>query len=302
MQTGENVIDIQHFTKDYGMGKGVFNVTLSIKRGEVYGYLGPNGAGKSTTMRHLMGFSKPQSGIVCIENMRCWSEQKKIRKKVGYLSGEIAFPDDMTGISYLRLIAKMRGTRDFSYAEKLLKRFELNPDMNIKKMSKGMKQKIGIVSAFMHNPEILLLDEPTSGLDPLMQNIFIEMIREEKKKGKTILLSSHIFDEVEKTCDKVGMIRNGKLIQEITVDEMRRSGLKTYKVEFSEPSGLEYAKQLYPDAEFKEQPDQMIVSIADKEINRLISVLSRCNIRFLKEEKHTLEEYFMKFYGGKENV
>lgn len=302
MKTGEHVIDIKHFTKDYGMGKGVFNVTLSIKRGEVYGYLGPNGAGKSTTMRHLMGFSKPQSGTVCIENMRCWSEQKKIQKKVGYLPGEIAFPDDMTGISYLRLIAKMRGTRNFSYAEKLLKQFELNPDMKIKKMSKGMKQKIGIVSAFMHDPEILLLDEPTSGLDPLMQNIFIEMIREEKKKGKTILLSSHIFDEVEKTCDKVGMIRNGKLIQEITVDEMRHSQLKTYKVEFSEPSGLEYAKQLYPDAEFKEQPDQMIVSISDREINRLISVLSRCKIRFLKEEKHTLEEYFMKFYGGNENV
>lgn len=301
MKTGEYVIDIQNFTKDYGMGKGVFHVTLSIRHGEVYGYLGPNGAGKSTTMRHLMGFSKPQAGSVCIEGMDCWSGQKEIQRRVGYLPGEISFPDDMTGISYLRLIAKMRDTRDFSYAESLLKRFEMNPDIKIKRMSKGMKQKIGIVSAFMHNPKILLLDEPTSGLDPLMQNVFIELIREEKEKGKTILLSSHIFDEVEKTCDKVCMIRNGKLIQEITVDEMRYSGSKTYKVEFSDSSGLGYARQAYPDAEFRERPDQMIVSVADREIKRLISVLSQCRIRFLKEEKHTLEEYFMKFYGGNED-
>lgn len=302
MKTEKYAINIQHFTKDYGMGKGVFDVTLSIRQGEVYGYLGSNGAGKSTTMRHLMGFSRPQSGTVCIEGMRCWGEQKKIQKRVGYLPGEISFPDDMTGIAYLRLIAKMRGTHDFSYAESLLKQFEINPDMNIKKMSKGMKQKIGIVSAFMHNPEILLLDEPTSGLDPLMQNVFIELIDEEKKKGKTILMSSHIFDEVEKVCDRVGMIRNGKLIQEITVDEMRHSQLKTYKVEFSNSAGLQYVRQIYPNAEFKEQLDQMIVSIADTDINRFISVLSRCNIRFLKEEKHTLEEYFMKFYGGDKNV
>ena len=301
MSAGEYAVDIRHLTKDYGMGRGVFNVTLSIRHGEAYGYLGPNGAGKSTTMRHLMGFARPQTGTVCMEGMNCWNEQKRIQKKTGYLPGEISFPDDMTGTSYLKLIAKMRGIRDFSYAESLLKRFEINSDIRLKKMSKGMKQKIGIVAAFMHDPEILLLDEPTSGLDPLMQNAFIELLREEKKKGKTILLSSHIFDEVEKTCDRIGMIRSGKLIQEITVAEMRRLGVKTYKVGFSDFSGFEYVKQIYPDAEFKERPYQMTVSVADMEINRMISVLSRCNIRFLKEEKHTLEEYFMKFYGGGEN-
>lgn len=249
-------------------------------------------------MRHLKGFSRPQAGVVRIEDMECWSEQKKIQRKAGYLPGEISFPDDMTGTAYLRLIAKMRGTRDFSYAESLLKRFEINPGIRIKKMSKGMKQKIGIVSAFMHNPEILLLDEPTSGLDPLMQNVFIELVREEKEKGKTILLSSHIFDKVEKTCDRAGMIRDGKLIQEITAEELRCTGLKTYKVGFSDSSGFRYAKQSYPDAVFKEEPKQMIVSIADSEVNRLVFVLSQCNILFLREEKHTLEEFFMKFYGG----
>lgn len=298
MDERDCAIDIQHFTKDYGMGKGVFDVTLSVKRGEVYGYLGPNGAGKSTTMRHLMGFSKPQSGTVCIKGMKCWNEQKRIQKKVGYLPGEISFPDDMTGIAYLRLIAKMRGMQDFFAAESLLKRFEINPGTRFKKMSKGMKQKIGIVSAFMHDPEILLLDEPTSGLDPLMQNVFVELIREEKQKGKTILLSSHIFDEVDKICDRAGMIRNGKLILEILLDEMRHLGLKTYRIEFSDASGFAYARQSYPEAEFKEHPAQMCISIYDSEINHLVYVLSQCKIRFLREEKHTLEEYFMKFYRG----
>lgn len=296
-----NTIDIQHLTKDYGQGKGVFDITLAIKKGEVYGYLGPNGAGKSTTMRHLMGFSKPQSGIVCIEGMECWSEQKKIQQKVGYLPGEISFPDDMTGIAYLKLIAKMRKMKDFSYAESLLNFFEINPNADIKRMSKGMKQKIGIVSAFMHDPDILLLDEPTSGLDPLMQNRFIELVEQAKSKGKTIILSSHIFDEVERTCDRIGMIRKGKLIQEVTIDELRHSQFKTYKIEFSDTSSLELAREVYPNAEYRKKQNQIVVSINDNEINHLISLLSKCNVNFLKEEKHTLEEYFMKFYGGNEN-
>ncbi len=294
-------IDIQHLTKDYGQGKGVFDVTLAIDKGEVYGYLGPNGSGKSTTMRHLMGFSKPQKGTAQIEGMDCWRKQKKIQQHIGYLPGEISFPDDMTGLAYLKLIAHMRKMQDFSYAEKLLTFFEINPDTSMKRMSKGMKQKIGIVAAFMHNPDILLLDEPTSGLDPLMQNRFVELVEEEKTKGKTIILSSHIFDEVEKTCNRIGMIRNGKLIQEVTVDELRYSKFKTYKIELTDAASLALLKQEYPQAEYKEKEKQVIISINDDEINRLISVLARCRVNFLKEEKHTLEEYFMKFYGGNEN-
>lgn len=164
-----------------------------------------------------------------------------------------------------------------------------------------MKPKIGIVAAFMHDPDILLLDEPTSGLDPLMQNRFIELVAQEKSKGKTVILSSHIFDEVEKICDRIGMIRNGKLIQEVTVDELRNSQFKTYRVELSDAESALFVKKAYPDAEYKEKQNQMIVSINDSEINRLISVLSKCRVNFLKEEKHTLEEYFMKFYGGNEN-
>ncbi len=293
-----SAIGIKDLTKDYGGGKGIFDVTLSIERGEAYGYLGPNGAGKSTTMRHLMGFIRAQRGEARIEGMDCWTEQKKIQPSVGYLPGEICFPDDMTGLSYLKLIAAMRHMDDFSYAEKLLELFEMDPGIRISRMSKGMKQKIGIVAAFMHEPDILLLDEPTSGLDPLMQKRFIELIRQEKEKGRTILLSSHIFDEVEKTCDRVGMIRAGRLIRQITVDEMRRSQLKTYDIGFSTSADLERAMRYYPDAECSAQEKMMTVSIADEKINDLIRVLSGCGVKSFREEKHTLEEYFMRFYGG----
>ena len=297
-----SIISINNLTKDYGNGKGIFDVSINIKKGEVYGYLGPNGAGKSTTMRHLMGFIKAEKGSVTIDNLDCWKEQKKIQANLGYLPGEIAFPDDMKGLEYLHLIAKMRKMKDFSYAEKLLNLFEINPNSQIKRMSKGMKQKIAIVAAFMHNPDIILLDEPTSGLDPLMQNIFIELIKEEKSKGKTIILSSHIFEEVQKVCDRVGIIKNGKLIKEISIDELKYSQFKTYEIEFKTPEDLDKMKIKYPNATYKIEENQMVISINDEEINKLISDLSLCKVRFLKEQKHTLEEYFMKFYGGSDNV
>lgn len=218
-----DVIKISHLTKDYGDSKGVFDVSVTIKQGEVYGYLGPNGAGKSTTMRHLMGFSKPQKGTVTIFGMDAWTQQKEIQKRVGYLPGEIALPNDMTGLSYLKMIAKMRSMKDFSYATELLDYFEINPKAGIKRMSKGMNQKIAIVAAFMHKPDLLLLDEPTSGLDPLMQKKFIDLVERANKAGATVIMSSHIFEEVGKTCDRIGMIRQGKLIKELPVDELRHA-------------------------------------------------------------------------------
>ena len=296
-----SIIDINHLTKDYGNRKGVFDVSIQIEAGEVYGYLGPNGAGKSTTMRHLMGFCKPQSGTVHILGMNCWSEQKKIQKKLGYLPGEIALPDDMTGWAYLKLIGKMRGMKSLSYAHELLDFFEINPDTGIKRMSKGMKQKIAIVSAFMHDPEVLLLDEPTSGLDPLMQNRFITLVEEAKNKGKTVLLSSHIFEEVEKTCDRVGMIRNGKLIKEFTDEELQHSKIQTFQLTFEKSDDLQRIKSVYPDSNYDEESNQLVVSINDSQINDFISQLASCKLCSLKERKHTSEDYFMQFYGGGED-
>ena len=206
-----NTIEIDRLTKDYGRGRGVFDLTFSVAQGEAFGFLGPNGAGKTTTIRHLMGFSRPQSGSCRIGGLDCLTQSPRIQKDLGYIPGEIALPDEMTGLEFLRFLARYRGVSDFSRAEALMARFELDPRGRIRRMSKGMKQKVGIVCAFMHDPAVLVLDEPTSGLDPLMQNRFIELVLEEKARGKTILLSSHMFEEVERTCDRVGILRQGKL-------------------------------------------------------------------------------------------
>lgn len=295
-----NEIDIRNLTRDYGNGKGVFDICLTVGRGEAFGYLGPNGAGKTTTMRHLMGFIRPRYGSARVQGMDCWKNRSRIQKKIGYLPGEICFPGDMTGISYLKLIAAMRKMKDFSAAEKLIDYFELDPKGKIRSMSKGMKQKTALVAAFMHDPEILLLDEPSSGLDPLMQGKLIELIENEKKRGKTILLSSHIFEEVEKTCDRIGMIKSGRIIRQITADELRVSQMKTYVVIMADDEGCAEILRMYPDAVRGKEQRELKVSVTDGCINELLALLSAHRVLSLTEEKHTLEEYFMKFYGGDE--
>ena len=206
------MMEVSHLTRDYGQGKGIFDLSFSIAPGEVFGFLGPNGAGKTTTIRHLMGFLRPRGGSCTINGMDCWKDATRIQKNLGYIPGEIAFFGDMDGWAYLSFLQKYRGMSGGNRMMELIARFEVNPKGKIKKMSKGMKQKIGIVDAFMHDPAILILDEPTSGLDPLMQGRFVELIQEEKAAGKTILMSSHMFEEVERTCDRIGIIRSGKLV------------------------------------------------------------------------------------------
>lgn len=206
------MMEVSHLTRDYGQGKGIFDLSFSIAPGEVFGFLGPNGAGKTTTIRHLMGFLRPREGSCTINGMDCWKDAARIQKNLGYIPGEIAFFGDMDGWAYLSFLQKYRGMSGGNRMMELIARFEVNPRGKIKKMSKGMKQKIGIVAAFMHDPAILILDEPTSGLDPLMQGRFVELIQEEKAAGKTILMSSHMFEEVERTCDRIGIIRSGKLV------------------------------------------------------------------------------------------
>jgi ABC-2 type transport system ATP-binding protein len=206
-----SIIKITNLTKDYGDHKGIFDVSFEIKEGEVFGFLGPNGAGKTTTIRHIMGFIKQDSGECYINDLNCFNDASIIQKKTGYIPGEMALMGSMTGIQFIKFMADYRGLKDLTKAHELIKKFDLDPHGNIKKMSKGTKQKIGIVVALMHDPEIIILDEPTSGLDPLMQNKFVEVIQEEKIKGKTILMSSHTFEEVEKTFDRVAIIKNGQI-------------------------------------------------------------------------------------------
>ncbi len=296
-----DIITIKNLTKDYGNHKGVFDISITIKKGEVYGYLGPNGAGKSTTMRHLMGFSKSDRGEIYINGLNAWTEQEKIKQDIGYLPGEISLPTDMTGREYLLLIAQMRKMDSLDRMEELLKYFEITGETKIKSMSKGMKQKIAIISTFMHKPSVYLLDEPTSGLDPLMQEKFINLMLEEKEKGSTILLSSHIFEEVSKVCDRIGTLKNGELINEILIGEIKHNNKKTYKIEFESKEDLDcFLKRtkFKDNIKTREKQLQICIDIDDNKINELIRELAKRRIVFISEQKRSLENHFMQYYGG----
>lgn len=217
----DSVIEIRGATKDYGRGRGVFDLSLEVGQGEVVGFLGANGAGKSVTMRMLMGFVRPQRGSVCIFGRDCFSDRAEIQKAVGYLPGELAFPGDMTASALLRFVAAMTGLKEGNHrcgcarGDELADYFELDASGPLRSMSKGTRQKVGIVAAFMRRPQLLLLDEPTSGLDLLMQRRFVELVRAEKRRGSTILLSSHLLGEVEGTCDRAVFIRNGRVVHQV---------------------------------------------------------------------------------------
>ena len=191
-----------------------------------------------------MGFIHPSSGECFINGLDCRTQADIIQKSLGYLPGEIAFMDDMGGLEFIKFIAEMKGIKDFHLAEELIDMFKLDSSGKIKKMSKGMKQKIGIVCAFMHNPDILILDEPTSGLDPLMQNKFLELILSEKEKGKTIFMSSHNFEEIERTCDRTAIIREGCLVAIEDMKILSQTKQKSYIITFvTEEMALRFTKE-----------------------------------------------------------
>ena len=294
-----NVIEIRQLTKDYGNNRGIFDVSLSVKKGEVFGFLGPNGAGKSTTIRHLMGFIQADQGSCQINGLDCLRDHARIQQALGYRPGEIAFMDDMTGLEFIKFMAKMKGMTDLTKAYELMERFELNPQGKIKKMSKGMKQKIGIICAFMHDPELLILDEPSSGLDPLMQNRFIELVLEEKQRGKTIFMSSHIFEEIERTCDRTAMIKDGRLISIEELQTLKASKHKTYQITFATQ---ELVEQFMDEGfECKQVESNVIKVVPRNNLNYLLATLSRYDIIDLDITKPTLEELFLHFYGGDES-
>lgn len=289
-----SIIRLEHITKDYGNQKGVFDISLTVKKGEVMGFLGPNGAGKTTTIRQLMGFIKPDSGRAEIFSMDCFYEAAKIQKRVGYLPGEIAFMEEMTGTEFISFIGSMKGMKDAGRRKELIELFELDARGKIKRMSKGMKQKIGLVCAFMDRPELLILDEPTSGLDPLMQNRFVELILEEKKRGTTILMSSHMFEEVERTCDKTAMIRNGRLAAVETLEKLKEG--KKRKFELKAISEKE-AERLYRALPGSEKKGVWVHASDEGNMDRFIKKISCFSIVDMKLQTQTLEELFMNYYG-----
>ena len=298
-----NIFEVKNLTKDYKHNRGVFDISFAIKKGEVFGFLGPNGAGKTTTVRHLLGFIKSDMGECHVDGHNSWKYPELIQKNIGYIPGEISLPDNISGLEFISLIAEMRGMTDMSIAEELIKKFNLDTSGKIKKMSKGTKQKLGIVVAFMHDPKYYILDEPSSGLDPLKQAEFIELIRSEKAKGKTILLSSHMFDEVERTCDRVSIIKNGRIITTINIKEIEHRASKTYEIKFKTKAEFQKFKNGdYDFFEVNEEKQRVKVNVEDIIINEFIDVLSKYELQYVSEVKYTLEDYFMRFYKEEEQL
>lgn len=289
------VIEINHITKDYGNKRGIFDVSFTVEKGEVLGFLGPNGSGKTTTIRQLMGFIKPDQGEVKILGLDCFEKANLVQKELGYLPGEIAFMEEMTGFEFIKFIAQMKNIKDMSKAEELMTFLELDARGKMKRMSKGMKQKIGLVIAFMQDSPILILDEPTSGLDPLMQNKFIELIQRSKKEGKTILMSSHIFEEVEHTCDRVVMIKEGSIVATETMENLKKNRQKHYEIHFNkEDDAIKFAEHYI---HCQRDQKQVILTLKGR-TNELLKDLSQYDIKDFNARPQSLEELFLHYYGG----
>jgi len=287
------VIELKKLTKDYGQSRGIFDIDLSIDEGEMVGFAGTNGSGKTTTIRNIMGFLEPTSGHAYIYGKEAWKHSSEYVKDIGYVPGEIAFPDLPTGTAFLKSQADFLGVKDMSYAEKMIEKLQLDPRASLKRMSKGMKQKTAIVAALMADPRILILDEPTTGLDPLMRDAFLDIIKEEHARGKTIFMSSHMFEELETTCQRVALISNGRIVDIADMDAIRNPTKRQYKVEFKKKDEYERFKtSSYEIVRDQEKHLQVTVSLPGSELNRLFHDLKGSDVRFISEVQYNLDKYF----------
>jgi ABC-2 type transport system ATP-binding protein len=291
------MIAVSGMTLTYPSGKGVFDLNFAVPKGVVTGYLGPNGAGKTTTIRALLGFMRPNSGSCSILGLDCQRSAPAIQKKLGYIPGEIAFPVGMDGDEFLSFMNDMRGSRDLGLQAKLLDMFELSPKGRIRKFSKGTKQKLAIVAAFMHDPEVLILDEPTSGLDPLMQNRFVELVLSEKARGKTILMSSHNFEEVEKTCDSVLIIKNGRIIRQASVEQLRSTQRRVFSLATSDNAALSERLGREGYGLRGESDGTLTVFVAGGRIDNFLKTASQFTVLGFSEKHQSLEDIFIEYYG-----
>ena len=298
----EVLISVKNLTKDYGHNRGIFDISFDVYKGTVFGYCGTNGSGKTTTLRHIMGFIKADKGTVTVKGLDAWKDADEIKKYVGYLPGEIAFPPVENGSEFLKIQAETIGLKDMSKAESIINSLQLDPTANLKRMSKGMKQKTAIVAAFMHSPEIIILDEPTTGLDPLMRDAFVNLIKQEKARGATIIMSNHMFDELEETCDYVGFIKDGHLIDVVDMEALRNLPYRDYEIKFKDKKDFKELDTSNFEVLQKEEDENSIVIRVDlKKTNDLIKEVRKHQIIGFTERKHTLEEYFVKDIetGGK---
>lgn len=290
-------IDIKQLTKDYGKGRGVFDVSLEIEKGETYGFVGVNGAGKTTTIRHMMGFLNPDGGSVTINGLDATKSSAEVKRYVSYIPGEINFPGNTTGEKFLKDQIYLSGRGSWEHAKELSNLLQLDVTVNVRSMSKGMKQKTAIVSAFASDADILIMDEPSTGLDPLMRDIFLDLLKQEKERGKTIFMSSHIFQEVEEVCDRVAVIREGKIIDVTDMENIRHNKNKVYRMEFKSLEDFERFLSLgYQIDQVKAEELQLFVPIHDKDINHLIQDLKHFDLVYFKEIKASFEDYITEVF------
>lgn len=292
-------ISVKNLTKDYGYGRGVFDVSFDVKQGEMFGFVGTNGSGKTTTIRHIMGFLKPDGGSCEVDGIDSWKNPCEIARHVGYVPGEIAFPDVSTGTTFLKIQAQFLGVSDMTHCNELISKLKLDTEANLKRMSKGMKQKTALVAALMHDPEILIMDEPTTGLDPLMREEFISIVLEEKKRGKTVFMSSHIFQEIETTCDKVALIKNGTLVDVADMEKIRHHDIKTFKIAFRKKADLEaFRRGGFDFGAVSDVRCETEVSLPRADIAKLFAALESYDVKYITEVKYDLEKYFDEIFKG----
>jgi len=291
-----SVIRTERLSKSYGAHRGIVDVDLDVHQGEVFGFLGPNGAGKTTTMRILLDLIRPTSGRAEVFGIETTADPVAIHRRVGYLPGEFDLYDRLTGADTITYFANLRGVVDRTYAAQLVDRLDLDPSRRFREYSKGNKQKVGLVVALQHRPELLILDEPTAGLDPLVQQTFFELLREAKADGRTVLLSSHIIEEVDRTCDRVAIIREGRLVQVDRIEAVRALAIHHVELQFGAP---------VPAAEFEALPGvSHVIAEGDRVAMRIsgpmgpiLRAAARHDLLDLVSREPNLEDVFLAQYG-----
>lgn len=290
----EAVIATEDLTKSYGGRRGIGDVSLEVRAGEVFGFLGPNGAGKTTTIRLLLDLIRPTAGRAWVLGLDARSLE--VRRRVGYLPGELALWERMTGAELLGFLAELRGGVDRRYLAELAERLGCDLSARIGSLSHGEKQKVALIQAFMHRPELLVLDEPTTGLDPLMQEEFRRMVAEVRAEGRTVFLSSHILREVERLCDRVGIIREGRLVAVEDVGDLRARELRVLDLRFAGPVPASAFRGLPGVHEVEAQGDGIRLTVAGP-LDAVVKAAARYQVVDLTGHEPSLEEIFLRFYG-----
>lgn len=289
-------------TKQYGANRGITDLNLHVEQGEIFGFLGPNGAGKSTTLRTLLGYMKPTSGRAEVLGLDSQASTVEIHARTGVLPGEFTLDDRMTGRQLIALFARLRGVSDLSFAQELATRLEADLDRPMRRLSRGNKQKIGLIQAFFHRPELIVLDEPTGGLDPLMQETFLALLEEARERGQTVFFSSHILAEIERVADRVGIIREGKLVAVEDPSKLTGRSLRHYRIEFAEPldAASEQMIRTLPSVTNVAVDGRAVTFSADAATDQIVKLAAQHTVTSLDVERPTLEEIFLTYYGQHE--